>query len=105
MIKVYSVIDSMDVNGEFIETVSITFQKFSGLLAFNVTIPLVKEDVDVPFEDISRKDLILMARAKIAASILEGTEAAPVEPTPEEPPTEPEPEELVVVPEVDEAVY
>lgn len=97
MIKLTNVTDSMDVNGEIIETVCVTFQKFEGLLSFNVTVPLTLKDVDVPFEEITRKDVVKLARQRVSEFILEGTETEVIP----EPPLDETEVEAPDVPEVD----
>ena len=97
MIKLTNVSDSMDINGEVIKTVCVTFQKFEGLLSFNVTVPLTLEDVGVSFEEITRKDVVQLARQRVSELILEGTETEVVL----EPPLDETEVEAPDVPEVD----
>ena len=79
VIKVHSISEIMGSNMEVLQ-VSVTFQEFTGNLSFNVTVPITNESLEegVTLDDLNRKQVIQMAREKIAAMILEnGTQPLP----------------------------
>lgn len=98
MIRVHSINELMDKDMN-VRQINVTFQRFEGNLSFNVTIPLVADNMPEgsEFNDMTRNQIIQLARETIAEMILVTTvnpeeppltefdpDATPVEPTPGE---------------------